>query len=90
MSKARDQLPHVPAQAAIQSAYTVLNAVQHLTPGEQVAGVVVFFHHLSEQLGINPTELLDKARRWTQQADGMSFYRPEVKALRDYISGELR
>ena len=89
MSRARDQLPTVGPQQAVQGAYAAVSALQHLPAGQQVAAASVLFLHITEVLGISPQELLDKARRWSSDADTMSFFRPEIKALKDYIKGEL-
>lgn len=81
-------LSTVRSRTAVQAAYAALSAVQTFSPAEQVAGVAVLFNAVAKHLGISVSELLDKAERIERHDD--TFQQREVKALRDYISKELR
>lgn len=88
MSNARDNLPTTNARDAVTAAYQAVSTLQDFTPAQQVAGVSILFHTIAESLGISPSELLNKAQRMATDAD--THYAREVKALRDYVKGELR
>lgn len=81
-------LSTIRAHQAVQAGYAMVSAAQVFTPAEQVAGIAVVFNEMAERLGVSVAELLDKARRIAAQDD--TFFQREVKALRDYIDGELR
>ena len=85
---AKDRLSVVPASEAVRAAFVALDTLQTSPPAYQVAAISVLFKEFSEGLGISPSELLDKARRWT--ADNDTFFQREVKALRDYVQQEVR
>lgn len=72
---------------AIRTAYSAISSLQVARPEYQVVGIAVLFQILSDGLGMPPNELLSKASRVI--ADGDTFFRREVKALRDYVKGEL-
>ncbi|NCT81938.1 MAG: hypothetical protein GXC94_02230 [Comamonadaceae bacterium] len=83
----RDALFSVNARAAVQSAYAALDGAQALPKPLQVAGFAVLFHETADALGLDPSQLLDMARRIRRDAD--LNYSLEARALRDYIQKEL-
>jgi len=84
----RDELNSMSPAKAVQVAYFTATQLQDFRPAEQVAGVALFLNELCEQVGIDARETLNKGGRMAVDAD--TFYQREVKALRDYIKGELR
>lgn len=81
-------LPFVRADKATQVAYAAVSAIQTFEPAEQVAGAALLLSVITSQLNIHPGELLNKAKRWENDAD--TYYQREIKALRDYTNGELK
>lgn len=59
-----------------------------MRPEEQVAGVAVLFAAMCEGLSLNPSQVIDASYRRMSVDD--TFHKREVKALRDYVQGELR
>lgn len=84
---AKNELAVTNARDAVTAAYQAVSTLQDFKPAQQVAGVSILFHIIAEQLGLSPSELLNKAERMTADAD--TYYSREVKALRDYVRGEL-
>ena len=84
----KDKLPFVTAEAGVRAAFASLDSIQALRPEEQVAGVGVLFGAMCAGLGLDPSQVLDASYRRMAQDD--SFHKREVKALRDYVQGELR
>lgn len=83
----RDQLNMVNAGATIQVAYAALTAVQDAPAPLQVMAFAVLFHETCTGLGLDPSEMLDKARR--VQRNASDNYSLEVHALHNYITTEL-
>lgn len=84
----RDQLNMVPAHATLQTAYASLNGAQSAPTPQQVMGVAVLFHQLCVALSLDPSEMLDKARRVERHAQ--DHYSLELRALQQYIREEIR
>lgn len=84
----RDQLNSVVSFHAVEAAYAALSAIQAMPKHKQVMGAAVLFTVICEELGMEPSELINKAQRVAKDADG--FFTREMKALRDYVKGELR
>lgn len=82
-----DQLNMVPAHATLQAAYGTLDGAQTFPPAMQVMGAAVLFHELCSELRVDPSEMLDKARRVVRHAT--DHYSLELEALRKYIKGEI-
>lgn len=76
------------AKSAVQVAYFTASQLQDFRTAEQLAGVALFLNEACQQLGIDAREMFNKADRMAKDAD--TFHQREVKALRDYIKGELR
>lgn len=85
--KALDQAPFSDPRTTVQAAYGALSAIQGERPGTQLMAVTVLFKTLAETLGADISQLLNSAERLTTDDD--TFFRREVKALREYVKGEL-
>lgn len=83
----RDKLPHVPASTASRIAFASLDSIQTERPEDQVAGVAVLFLAMCEGLGLDINQVLDATSRRMNHDD--TFFKREIKALRDYVKGEL-
>lgn len=83
----RDQLSMVPAHRTVQTAYGALSGAQDAPPAEQVMAHTLVFFELCQALSLDPSEMLDKARRVHRHAqDHLSL---ELRALNDYIRKEI-
>lgn len=87
-TKAGDQIPFSDPTTVVRTAYAALSAVQGETPGHQVAGVAVLLREMCDGLKLDLSEVLSSAHRIASAND--TFFQREVKALRDYVQGELR
>lgn len=83
-----DQINSMNASKAVQVAYFIASQLQDFTPAQQAAGAALFLNELCEQVPLDARAVLNKSARMAKDAD--TFYQREVKALRDYIKGELR
>lgn len=83
----RDQLNMVPAHPTIQTAYAALSGAQDSPPAMQVMGIAVLFHEVCEALRLDPSEMLDKARRVKRHAQ--DHYSLELGSLHNYVREEL-
>ena len=82
-----DQLNMVDARLTIQTAYAALSGAQSAPPAQQVMAYAVLFFEACTVLRLDPSEMLDKARRLhTNARDTLSI---ELGALHDYIQQEL-
>lgn len=88
MNRTKDHLPFVEPRRAVQTAYAALSAIQGESSGVQVRAVAVLFKTLVEELKLDVSELLNSTER-TIKADD-TFFQREVRALRAYITGELK
>ena len=84
----RDQLNMVPAKDTIHAAYAALSGAQSFPPPQQVMGAAILFNEMCELLQLDPSEMLDKCRR--VRINALDHYSIEMRALQDYIRGELR
>lgn len=84
----KQKVNFVPAGEAVRVAYAALNTLQAERPEHQVVGLAVLFTVVSAELGISPSELINKAERMVAHND--TFFQREVKALRDYTREELK
>jgi hypothetical protein len=88
MSRASDQLPHVPATKAVEVAFQMIDTVQHEHPGAQVAGAALLLYVMCQQLGLDVSELMNQSQRRFDKAN--TFFRREAQAMSDYVNGEFR
>jgi hypothetical protein len=82
-----DRLNMVPARDTVQTAYAALSGAQASPPAQQVMAYAVLFHETCVTLRLDPSEMLDKARRLHRIAQ--DHYSVELGALSDYIKKEL-
>lgn len=83
----RDQLNMVPAFDTVQTAYAALSGAQSAPPAQQVMAYAVLFYEACQVLRLDPSEMLDKARRL--HATAQDHYSNELRALHLYLSEEL-
>lgn len=83
-----DKLNSTKPHHALESAFTVLDAVQSLPQHQRVLGVTLLFHLLCEQLRLDKSEMLNKAERIAHDAN--SNYFDHIHAVRAYIDNELK
>lgn len=77
-----------PTFEATRAAYAALSGAQTHRPNAQVMGFAVAFLVTCEELGLTPSEVLNKASRLAREAD--VHYAPQVRALREYVRNELK
>jgi hypothetical protein len=82
-----DQLNMVPARDTVQTAYAALSGAQEAPPAQQVMGYAVLFYEVCQALQLDPSEMLDKARRLHRIAQ--DHYSVELGALQTYMKKEL-
>jgi hypothetical protein len=82
-----DQLNMVNARDTVQTAYAALSGAQSAPPAQQVMAYAVLFYEACQVLRLDPSEMLDKARRLHRNAQ--DHYSVELRALNDYLSKEL-
>lgn len=83
-----DQLNMVPAHGTLKTAYGALDGAQSAPAAEQVMAHAIVFHLMCEELRLDPSEMLDKARRCTRHAQ--DHFSIELRALKTYIREEIR
>lgn len=83
-----DRMNMVAAHPTLQTAYAAVSAAQEAAPGEQVMSFAVLFHEVCQHLRLDPSEMLDKARRVVRHAE--DHFSLEIHALREYIKQELK
>ena len=83
----RDQLNMVDARLTVQTAYAALSGAQDHPAPMQVMGFAVLFNEVCEALRLDPSEMLDKARRVRRVAQ--DHYSLEIRPLHEYIIKEL-
>jgi hypothetical protein len=84
----RDELAAVPAEPSVRAAIAALDGIQTLPRAEQVAGVFVLAHVLTNQLGLDVSDLMQQSQRRYDFAKFLGYR--EGQALTDYVNGELR
>jgi hypothetical protein len=88
MSQVSNQLPYVSADKAVQVALNAIDVIQGYGPGEQVAGVAFLFRLMTQQLGLDVSDLMNQSQRRYDFVD--TYFKREAQALSDYVNGELR
>lgn len=84
----KDQLNSVSSIEVLRDVVAIVDRIQDYPGSRQVAAVAVTFRIYSEVLGIDPSELINKAQRIVKDAD--TFFTREAKALRDYVREEVK
>lgn len=74
------------ATAAVRAAFSAVSALQVELPQVQVMGTAVLFLTMCNELGLDISEVLNKAQRMAQDGD----IERQVSALVDYVRGELK
>lgn len=82
-----DQVNSVPAHRTIQTAYAALSGAQADPVPMQVMGIAILFNEMCLALRLDPSEMLDKARRVARHAE--DHFSIELRALREYLRKEL-
>jgi hypothetical protein len=85
--RTKDQLNSINAYRAVEVAYDTVSHLQQYQAHEQVAGLAVLMHVMADRTGVSVSELMSKAERIELDAD--TFFRRELKALRDYVDKEI-
>jgi hypothetical protein len=83
-----DQLNMVNARETIQTAYAALSGAQDHPKAQQLMAYAVLFNEACQALRLDPSEMLDKARRVHRHA--IDHYSLELRSLHNYIQQELR
>lgn len=83
-----DKLHSINPQAAIQSAYAAVSAIQDKTSEEQLAGITVLLYVMAKQTGQGISHLMAMAERVTEDAD--SNYHTEIRSLHQYCKEHLK
>lgn len=79
---------HVSAKDACAVAMGIVDRIQTLPKGTQVAGVFFLAKIMQQQLGLDLNEVMNQAERRYDVID--TFYQREAQAISDYTNGELR
>lgn len=88
MANAIDQLNMVTAEQAQRTAFRVLDQLQDIPAGEQIAAMSLMFLLLCQRHQQNPRDVLDKGSKILLDAftEGRGEY---IRALRNYLKEEL-
>lgn len=86
--KVRDQISFVEPRTVLEASYGALSSIQTERPGVQVMAVAVLFKTLADELKLDVSELMNQASRIATDDD--TPYRANVRALREYVKGELK
>lgn len=71
-----------------EPAFGVINALQNYDASLQIEALALTLTLLAQSAGLEPHELVSRAKR--QAADADSVRNPLIEAIRDYAAGELR
>ena len=82
-----DSVSSVDSRHVAKAAVGVLDRIQGEPAGVQIQTFAMLFLILSEQFDVDIRDELARAERVMRDAD--DFYKPEVRALREYVRGEL-
>lgn len=82
-----DSVTSVDSREVAQTSVGVLDRIQGETPGVQIQSLAMLFLIIAEEFQVDIRDELQRAQRVMTGAD--DFYKPEVRALRDYVRGEL-
>lgn len=88
MANIKDHIAVMDAHRAVQAAFAALSGLGDNTPDYQVLGCALLLRVIAERAGLDLSELINQAGRMEKDAD--DFFRREVKALRDYVDGEIK
>ena len=71
-------------------AFEVINGLQRHPPAVQMDALFVTAVAMSQALGLDPHEMVARARRILPDAEGAYSSGHHLEAIRDYAKGELR
>lgn len=83
-----DQLTTVDPTTVSRTGVEMLTAIQEEKAATQVQTLSLMNLIVCQQLGLDPRKELERASRVMSDADGND--KPEVRALREYVKGELK
>lgn len=83
-----DRLALVGPVETLRAVFGLLDFNQSFRPEAQVAAAGVLFTALCDELGIDPSQLIDASRRRMRDHQDIVHAR-EVNSLRAYIRGEI-
>ena len=83
----KHKLTSIHPQAAVTAAYQAVSSLQDFPPHEQLAGVSLLFHMMTQNTNTDVSQLLNASQRIAGDAD--SNYTTTIRALREYVRQEL-
>lgn len=82
-----DSVTTVDSRQVAKAGVGILDRIQGETPGVQIQSLAMLFLIIAEEFQVDIRDELSRATHVMIGAD--DFYKPEVRALRDYVRGEL-
>ena len=82
-----DKLHSCDPRFVTEAAYTLITAAQQYPAAIQVGAVALLFREMAEVMGLDVSALLNQVQRIAKDSD--TNYSREIRALRNYIKGEL-
>lgn len=87
----RDAISFASSPARLRMpAFEVINGLQRHPPAVQMDALFVAAVAMSQTLGLDPHEMVVRARRILPDAEGAYNSGDQLAAIRDYAKGELR
>lgn len=83
-----DKLNSNHAHHVANVAFQTVDALQDHPKETQINAIAVLYKLLTEEFGLNHSEILARADRIIKDAN--MYYRAEIRALRDYIREEIK
>lgn len=80
-----DQFNNIPAREAATGCMAMLDAVQAMPPGKQLASIACLFRIVCEKADLPVADMLTTAGNITHHAEGV---RPEFTATEEFIKNE--
>ena len=71
-----------------QTSYVILDVLQRYAPEVQLDALFVLSTAMAESVGLDPHEMVTRARRILPEAEGP--FTEQLQAARDYARGELK
>jgi hypothetical protein len=85
----RDAVAFGNTRNAVRSAYAQVSAVQDESYPDIFMGVAILFVELTENLGMDISEVIDWAKRYAKDDDKDEYHQFEIGALRSFIRKEF-
>ena len=83
----RDKLNMVSPAAIAGITFDLLDTMQNHQPEQATVALAILLSEIAEVSGVSVSELLDKARRITDDLN--NHYHPQIKALREFVAMEM-